>query len=200
MYLNLTCYTAHQLGSKKVKVSKSDDRQRTLNVYAKKKQLPVLHHQSVIRNQVPAVCTMWKWRHTGVWGSKGSEVWCTNNEVHLKCWDGPQVKCHAVCTKRNCKINNFSFILVAVVYIITVRCEQLSYAQQHTMNMQRVTYLIQMCWGRQKNLNFLICFCCLSMKFHCNKYNILVHKNSLYRYFTVAIPTNCVIIWCRAAW
>jgi len=154
MYLNLTCYTAHQLGSKKVRVSKSDERQRTLNIYVKQKQLPVRHHQSVIRNQVPAVCTMWKWRHTGVWCSQGSDVWCTNSEVHLKCWDAPQVKCHAVCTKRNCKINSFSFILVAVVYIIRVRCEQLLYAQHHTMNTQCVTYLTQMGWRAQKSLIF----------------------------------------------
>jgi hypothetical protein len=75
---------------------------------------------------VPAICTVWKWRYTEVWGSQSSEeVWCTNSEVHLKCWEQPQVKCHAVGTKLKCKINNFSFILVAVVYIMTVRCEQL---------------------------------------------------------------------------
>jgi hypothetical protein len=73
MCLKLNSYTVHQIGSKKVKVSRSDDRQRNLNIYAKQKQLPVQHHHNVIRDQVPAICTVWKWRYTEVWGSQSSE-------------------------------------------------------------------------------------------------------------------------------
>lgn len=54
------------------------------------------------------------------------------------------MKCNAVCTELHYKNNNFSFILVAVVYIITEGCEQLLYAQEITMNMQCVTYLTEM--------------------------------------------------------